>query len=295
MNKYRFSLPSFPLKLIACLLRTLDHIGRLFVSKGTGVDIPLAYYLLRAIGKCAFPVFAFFVREGVYHTSSIKNYLLRLGLCALVRDAFGYFFGFFAGLPVADNPLIGNVFTDLFCGALLVYLLRRKDGYSFLALLPLAYEFLSGFVISSSYGTLTKSDWGAFSILLFLFRYLGRSLYDFRREKKAKERKVPFLARKESQGQLPLMLYEVISRATCYLLFYLFYRLGLYSASFRLLPNEFIPIGTYSLLGTLLLFLYNGKRGPDSKVIRICFYAYYPFHLALLGILSYFFGVLATL
>ena len=169
MKKKKFGLSSFWLKLIGYLLRTLDHVGRLFIDKGSGVTIPTAYYVLRAIGKCAFPIFVFFAVEGLYHTKSIKNYLLRLGIFALARDCFGFAFGAIVKLPVINNPLIGNVFTDLFRGVLALYLIKRKDWFSLLAALPIAYEFLAGYVVNGTYGTLFKADWGAFSIVLFLF------------------------------------------------------------------------------------------------------------------------------
>lgn len=294
MEKKKFGLSSFWLKLIGYLLRTLDHVGRLFIEKGSGVTIPTAYYVLRAIGKCAFPIFVFFAVEGLYHTKSVKNYLLRLGILALARDCFGFAFGAIVKLPVINNPLIGNVFTDLFRGVLALYLIKRKDWFSLLAALPIAYEFLAGYVVDGTYGTLFKADWGAFSIVLFLFIYLFREIYSLNLSKKANRANVDTSVLEQAAGALPRNAFECVGILSAYLLFYLFYRLGFVWNGYYLLPNEFIPIGTYSVLSCLLLLFYNGKRGPDNKVIRSCFYLYYPIHLLILGILSAFFGVLAS-
>lgn len=295
MKNKKFGVSSFYLKLLGYILRTLDHIGLLFFSGGTGVSIPTDYYVLRAVGKCAFPIFVFFAVEGVYHTKNIRNYLFRLGIFALFRDVFGFIFGWIAKIPVIENPLIGNVFTDLFMGVLALCFLKRKDRFSFLAIFPIAYEFFSGYVINGSYGTLFKSDWGPFSIVLFLFIFLFREAYEARLRKKARESRVELAALDEANGARPGNAFECVGILTTYLLFYLFYRLGFVWNSYYLLPNEFIPIGTYSVLSVILLRFYNGKRDPDNKFIRTGFYLYYPFHLILLGILSFFFGVLSTL
>lgn len=295
MKQKKIGLPSFWIKLIGYLLRTLDHIGRLFIPLGSGVNIPTRYYVLRAIGKCAFPIFVFFAVEGIYKTKSPKNYLLRLGCMALSRDVFGFIFGACANIEAAANPLIGNVFTDLFMGVLRIYLIKKKNRMSLLALLPIAYEFLAGLVISPSYGTLFKADWGPFSIVLFFFIFISRELYLHSIQAKAKNADVETDALRQASGQLPLTLIQCVGILSAYLLFYLFYRLGFLFNGYYLLPNEFIPIGTYSVLGCLLLFLYNGKRGFDNKGIRISRYLYYPVHLIILGILSLFFGVLSGL
>ena len=39
---------------------------------------------------------------------------------------------------------------------------------------------------------------------------------------------------------------------------------------------------TYSLLAIPLLYLYNGKRGYDSKAFRWITYLYFPVHLVVL-------------
>ncbi len=295
MEKKKIGLSSFWLKIIGYLLRTLDHIGRLFIERGSGVTIPTSYYVLRAIGKCAFPIFVFFAVEGFYHTKNIRNYLLRLGIFALGRDCFGFVFGAITKIQISNNPLIGNVFTDLFRGVLTLYLLKRKDWFSLLAFLPIAYEFLSGYVINGTYGTLFKSDWGPFSIVLFLFIFLFREMYSVNLRKKADKAGVPFSVMEETSGALVRNAFECIGVLSAYLLFYLFYRLGFVWNGYYLLPNEFIPIGTYSVLSCLLLLFYNGKRGPDNKIIRSSFYFYYPCHLILLGLVSLFCGVLSSL
>lgn len=83
------------LKLIACIAMLLDHVGAFIPSNilGTnealfclgGKDITFQY-LLRAIGRSAFPIFAFLISEGFVHTSNRKKYALNLLCFALISE-----------------------------------------------------------------------------------------------------------------------------------------------------------------------------------------------------------------
>jgi hypothetical protein len=284
-----FGLSGFSLKVIACILMTLDHVALLFIAQGVG-EYNTAYYILRAIGKISFPIFCFLAVEGAYHSKDVRFYLLRLGTMAVFLDCFGYAFGLINNISIATNPLIGNAFTDLFMGVLMIYLLRMRNGYSILALIPIFYEIFSDFNLGNDYGTIFKSDWGTFSIVLFLFFFLAREFMSF------------YLRRKAINSHLdencfllnPGRSYQIASAIALFFVeacFYLIYRIA---GDVFILPNEFVPIGTYSTFAFLFILLYNGKRGYDNKIIKYSFYAYYPLHLIILGILSMFFGVLSN-
>lgn len=72
---------TFVLKIIAITTMLIDHIGAMFL---TG-DL-LWYAITRSIGRLAFPIFAFLIVEGFYHTSNVKNYLKRLGIFAIISE-----------------------------------------------------------------------------------------------------------------------------------------------------------------------------------------------------------------
>lgn len=286
-NQKSLSLSTFGLKMIATILMTIDHIGLLFVPNSK--ETYTLYYVLRAIGKIAFPIFAFLAVEGAYHTKNVRKYLLRLFLSSILLDGIGYLIGYLAKIKISENPILGNAFTDMFLGVLTITLLRKKNWYSLFALFPIAYAVLSNVTISADFGTLFKTDWGTFSIVLFLAYFIAKELS-------------AFLVRKKNNTSDGFdyevyhlkydKLFEIVALVTVELAFYLVYRID-YTSSF--LPIEFVPIGTYSCLAFLFLLFYNGKKGYHKQWIQYCFYAYYPFHLALLGILSLYFGVLSTM
>ena len=75
--KQTFSLSAMGLKLLACLLMLIDHIGMVFFPQ---------IIALRLIGRLAFPIFAFQIAQGYLHTKNVKRYALRLAAAALLSE-----------------------------------------------------------------------------------------------------------------------------------------------------------------------------------------------------------------
>lgn len=287
----KISLSSFQLKIIACVLMTLDHIALLFISGGIEGEYGTLYYVLRAMGKISFPIFAFLAVEGVYNTKNIYKYCLRLFLFAIALDGFGFIIGHITNISIRSNPLIGNAFTDMLLGVLIVYFLKKKNILSILSLLPITYSFFTCYDLGNEWGTLFKSDWGFFSAILFFALFLAKEIASFYFKKQT--------GLKDFKGNEELTkdvfkyqkIFECIALFSVEMIFYLVYR---YSNFTTFIPGEFVPIGTFSVLAFVFYLLYNGKKGYSSKVIQYSFYVYYPFHLIILGIISLFCGVLAN-
>ena len=285
-NTKTFGLNSLILKIIGLVLMTIDHVALLFLASDT-----IAYEVMRSIGKIAFPIFVFLAVEGVYHTHNIRNYLLRLLSVSVLMDVFGFIISSVANITIASNPLIGNVFTDLFLGVLTVYLLNRKDKYSFISIIPISLAILSDINIDQTYGSIFKADWGTFSIVLFILFFAGRKIVDYYLSKKQNEYSELDQSILENTRFKYYKYIEALMLVITELIFNLIWHID-YTSSF--LPSEFIPIGTYSTLAFIFILLYNGKKGYKNKFVQYSFYLYYPTHLLILGIVSLFCGTLST-
>ncbi len=94
LNKLKI-LDSSMLKLIAIITMLIDHAALILLSGTEFATSPLLslggkqitlYFILRKIGRLAFPIFCFLVTEGFIHTKNFKKYLLNLSLFALISE-----------------------------------------------------------------------------------------------------------------------------------------------------------------------------------------------------------------
>jgi len=135
------------LKIIAILSMLIDHTGAILFPE---------LIVLRMIGRLAFPIFAYLLVEGYFHTRDVKKYLIRLGAFALISEVpfdlalFGkaFYFGYqniFFTLCLAllgiwmlevfkeRNPMAGNL---IFAGLCLASIVLRTD-YSIIGMLTM--------------------------------------------------------------------------------------------------------------------------------------------------------------
>lgn len=73
------------LKGIALLAMTIDHLGLVFGREGWN-EIPFDSSYLRAIGRIAFPIFAFCLAQGWHRTHNRKQYFLQVTWGALASQ-----------------------------------------------------------------------------------------------------------------------------------------------------------------------------------------------------------------
>lgn len=94
------------LKLLACIFMVIDHIGFYFFPGSI---------LMRAVGRLAFPIFAFFIAEGCRFTRSKLRYFLQVFALGLVCALAFYFY---------TGAFEGNILITFSCSILLICLLQ---------------------------------------------------------------------------------------------------------------------------------------------------------------------------
>ena len=133
------------LKILACLLMLLDHIGHLNL-------VPGFYTELRTIGRLAFPIFCFLLCEGFLHTRSKKNYLIRLGIGMLLAEI--PFDLFSVGYITGQRQ---SVMVTLFLAFVMALLMEKTNRIWLKVLLVVPFYFLAD---------LLKTDYAGAGVLV---------------------------------------------------------------------------------------------------------------------------------
>lgn len=276
---------SFVIKLIAVLTMTVDHVGVL-----------LSYYLpfgdplveaLRIIGRLSLPLFCLCIVEGVMHTKHFGKYMLKLGIVGTVVSVALGVAGAMDLMSFTTLGSVGNIFIDLMLGALIVYLVRRKEWYlKVLAILPVAFAAAS-FACTSIEAEkgyiiwwlpwLIRTQYGFYAVLMIVLFYFAYWASDVITQAYASnsgmDRDVVF------PGGTQRLLTNVL----------LVIMLGISTFLFWLAATQYgamyLDVQPYALIAGVLLLFYNGKRGYNSKWVQHGFYIYYPLHLAILGLI----------
>ena len=243
------------LKVIAILLMLIDHTG--------AVIFPEAI-ILRLIGRLSFPIFAYLIVVGYTKTKSFSKYLTRLVIfAALSQIPFSLAFGekftllrfsdllsFFVGSP---NPHL-NVFFTLTLGLLAIRIWDKEESE------------LGRIIIILSLAITAKvlhTDYNMYGIAMILAFYIFR-------DNKIK---------------------TIISQTIVYILFdasqILFY---VYK-----FPDITLELAWFSqalsLLALIFIFKYNHTfkyKHTKGKDLKYVFYAFYPLHLLILGLIKIF-------
>ncbi len=228
------------LKIIAAILMVVDHIGYFLYPQ---------YIILRILGRLSFPIFAFMIAEGCYHTRNKWRYFFGIFGLAVAYQVFNAFF-------VRDRHMC--ILVTFFVAILFIYLLQylkerfffrstlwRKIFGGFLLLLGVAVIYLLNRYFSIDYGF-----WGclapSFACIL----------------RKPKTGSVPWL---EKLDRIPIHV--------------LTFGIGL-----LLLSIDAGWVQMYCLLALPLLLAYSGNRGKWK--MKLFFYIFYPVHVGIIYIIG---------
>lgn len=234
----RKGIDALTLKLLAMALMLLDH------TWATVWSVPW----FTMAGRLAYPIFAFQIVEGFYHTSDRKRYMKRMLLFALISE-------------IPFNLMVGNGFVYPFhqnvmftflLALLLMNWMENSRGSLPKYLGVSAVCVVLGFVL----GIATFVDYnhyGIFIVFLFYWTY-----------------KRPF-------GRLIQLLGLVY---ICDAMAGLVFPVELFGRT--------VEIGQQMLavLALIPIWLYDGRQGYHSKPLQYACYAFYPVHILVLYLLS---------
>lgn len=242
-NTKKFETTSFSLHLMAMLFMLCDHLWGTIVP---GND------WLTCIGRVCFPIYAFLLVEGYFHTSNLKKYVKRLLLFAVISEIP-------FNLAMASSvvyPFHQNVLWSFLIALGLIHCNEKAKASEklWIRIAVGIFTILAGYLL----GLITMVDYYHAGILMVLTFYFfhHRNWWDY-------------------VGQLLCLGYINLE-----LLGGFGYEVVLFG------ETVFLTRQGLALLALIPIWLYKGKQGYHSKWWKYFCYAFYPVHLLILGLLK---------
>ncbi len=235
----KFEITSFALHILAMIFMLCDHLWGTIISGNEW---------LTCIGRIAYPIFAFLLVEGYFHTKNLKKYILRLFIFALISEIP---FNLMKGSSIT-YILAQNVLWTFLIGIFMMYLNDKvKNKKWFVRGIVAFATILLGFVL----GFITFADYYGYGVLMILTFYFfrGQKLWNY-------------IAQFIAMAYINVNLMKGLS-----------YEVSLFNKVY------WIPQQAYALIALIPIWLYHGKQGPYNKFIKYGFYAFYPLHMLLLA------------
>ena len=224
--------------------------------------------------------------EGVRHSKNVYRYILRIATLAvtvMVAEILIYYL-YDTSISLAQSPLM-----DLLLCGLTLMLLHRKDKWSFLAILPIAFILLTTGVQIFELATEKTVIWlpfylrpgySLFALLLSLGFYYSSNI----------------ILKMFKKTDLDI---ETIQETLYFRRLVNISQIGvLFTANILIFVLSFIDVNniaifdiyissieTWSVFAALLILFYNGKRGYNSKWFQYGCYLYFPVHIVIIFLL----------
>lgn len=242
-NRLKPETTSTGLHIMAMVFMLCDHLWGTLVP---GND------WLTCVGRISFPIFAFLIVEGYFHTKNLKKYVLRLLVFAVLSEIpFNLAMGSRVFYPVHQNVL----WSFLMALGLIHWNERAKQSGKVWKRIAVG---CASVLIGAAAGLLTMVDFyhaGILTVLVFYF-FRQRRWWDY-------------------IGQLVCLWY-----INAELLGGLVYEIPLGERTFYFARQSF------ALLALIPIWLYRGQQGYHSKWLQYACYTFYPLHLLILGVIK---------
>ena len=243
-NKLKLETTSFSLHIMAMVFMLCDHLW--------GTIVPGADWLT-CIGRLTFPIFAFMIVEGYFHTKNLRKYVKRLLIFAILSEIpFNLAMGSRLFYPIHQNVL----WSFLISIGLIHWNEKVKDKQLWKRVLVIIASICIGYIG----GIITFVDFynaGILTVLAFYY-FRGRKWWCY-------------------LGQFLCLWYIN------------FEMLGGYSYEVNILGGiHFIARQGIAVLALIPIWLYKGRQGYHSKGLQYVYYIFYPLHLLILGLVKMF-------
>ncbi len=243
MKKLKFDISSAGLHILAMGLMLCDHLWATVVP---GND------WLTCIGRLAYPIFAFMLVEGYFHTRSLKKYALRLLAFALISEIpFNLMYS-----SSVVYPFHQNVIWTLLIGLGMIHLneIAANKKPLIRGLVRAGTVLLGGLL-----GLITFSDYNAAGVLTILVFYFFRGKHWWC-----------------YPGQAACLYYINFE-----MLKGLVFPVSLFGSTVE------IPQQGLAILALIFIWLYRGRKGYSAKWFQQLCYWFYPVHMVLLWLIRY--------
>lgn len=237
------------LRFIACTLMLMDHMWATIVPGNNWMTY---------LGRLAFPIFAFQIVEGFFHTSDVRKYAKRLLIFGLISEIpFNLMY-----VSSMIYPFHQNVMFTLLYGLLIINELEN------LRTLPGADTFEKSTIIKALIFGLLKIA-GLLFLSVFTFPDYGLL------------------------GVLTIVLFYLCHHIKWGWIFQIagMIYINIFAAEGLSIPvaiggiEFFFPTQGFAVFSLLIIWLYNGHKGRSSKALQYGFYAFYPVHMLVLSLI----------
>lgn len=241
-KKLHLDLSTAALHVLAMAFMLLDH---------SWATIFPGQVWMTCVGRIAFPIFAFMLVEGYFHTHNLKKYMFRMLVFAIISEIpFNLMYGGSWFYPFHQNVLW--TFLMALSGIWCMEKIKEK-GKLWLTILVDVLIVIFGLAI----GYLTMVDYYGIGIVtVFVFYFFRKRTWW------------------SLLGQFVCLYYLNVE-----ILGGLYYPIEIFGLEFELVQQGL------ALLALIPIWLYRGRQGYHSKGFQYFCYAFYPLHILLLDII----------
>jgi hypothetical protein len=167
----KFGISAAVLKWIAVVTMIIDHFAVAVYPQFASYEYSV-YYIMRKIGRLAFPIYCFLLVEGFFHTKNVKKYFRNCFLFAILSEI-PFNMAIFGQVFYSRGQ---NVYFTLCIGLATLIILDRRKRYP-----KSKYMLLQIFIIvlAASIGQILDVDYHWKGVLFIVMFYYVRNMQEW--------------------------------------------------------------------------------------------------------------------